>query len=325
MWLWTTLAFAAGGGADADTVGEVEALLVEELDRVRDQLFEQPEPPHHVAVTVQDWEEVAIHARDGALSNDTVTKNRTLDVDLRTGTPELDSTHPLRGFSSLSGDDRMPLQVALDEGYALRHALWRELDARYRDAAERIVVIRANQNVLVAEETVANDFEPRPAVVERRPVPPLQLDREAWSDALVKASAALHRSDSVHTAMLSLAGERVVTTLVDSVGTRLVHGRRHVRVSLTATSTADDGDEVSVFRALDVHDPERLPGSDRAADLGGAGHRGARGSRRRPPGSALLGPGASARRGRRCVLSRGAGPPRRGASPEARRRRTHLR
>ncbi|MBX2797106.1 MAG: hypothetical protein KTR31_05545 [Myxococcales bacterium] len=260
MWVWTTLALAGEVTASAnDTAGDVEAVLVEEMARVQAQLAAQPEAPHHVAVTVQDWEEVAIHARDGALSNDTATRNRTLDVDLRTGTPALDSTHPLRGFSSLSGEDRAAVHVALDEGYALRHALWREIDARFRDAAERIVVIRANQNVKVAEEAVADDFEPRPPVVDRQDVPALDIDRPAWSDALQRTSRALQEADAVHTGQVSLTGERVVTTLVDSAGTRLVHGRRHARLSLTVASTAADGDQVSVFRALDVHDPARLP------------------------------------------------------------------
>ncbi|HHO51257.1 MAG TPA: hypothetical protein ENK18_10385, partial [Deltaproteobacteria bacterium] len=57
----------------------------------------------------------------------------------------------------------------------------------------------------------------------------------------------------------TLVADRTVTTFVDTEGSRLVHGRRHARLSLAISSTADDGDRVQVFRAVDVHDPERLP------------------------------------------------------------------
>ena len=237
----------------------LETLLAEELDRARGTLADQPEPPHYIAITVEDWDEFGIHARDGALSGRVGNHTRYLDVDLRTGTPELDSTHPLRGFSSLEGDDRQPLLVPIDEGYALRHALWRELDARYREAAERIVMIRANRNVKVEEERAAPDFEPRDPVVDRRPVPPLDLDVDAWIERLVEASVRLHADPAAHRTGVSLTTSRVETTLVDSVGSRLHHGRRNARLSLVIHATAEDGDEVQVFRSQDVHDPARLP------------------------------------------------------------------
>jgi TldD protein len=234
-------------------------VLTEELQRAMSTLSEAPEPPHYVSLSSEDWEQLSIAARDGTLSQSTEQRSRFLDVEVRTGTAELDSTHPLRGFSALAEIERETLQVPLDNGYALRHAIWRALDEQYRLAAERIVVLRANLSVKVAEEDPAPDFEPREKVVERREVPPLELEVPSWEQRLVALSERIAADRAVVQGAVTLHADRVVDTFVDSEGTRLVHGRRHARVSIVVTSVADDGDDVQVFDAVDVHDLERLP------------------------------------------------------------------
>jgi len=257
--MWWVLGMIALGAAPSST----EVLLAEELDRATEALEDAEEPPHYIALTASDWHEVTLRARDGTLAYEAEERSRYLDVDLRVGTPELDTTHPLRGFSSLDGDDRNALQVPLDDGPAMRHAVWRELDGRYRDAAERIVVLRANQRVKVEEEDPAPDFQPMTqGHVDRQEVPTLDVSAAGWSGALVAASERLEASADVVSATVALQGSRVVYTMVDTEGARLQHGRRHARLSITVQGVADDGDEVTVFRARDVHDPDRLPSAD---------------------------------------------------------------
>jgi predicted Zn-dependent protease len=255
--VWLVLNGLAGAAA-ADP-SPLETLLAEELDRSMTALVDAREPPYYVALTVEDWEQVRLSARDGTLAARSDDRARYLDVDLRTGSAELDSTHPLRGFSALAPADRGPVQAPLSDGPALRHALWREIDARYREAAETIVVLRANRSVKVEEEDTAPDFEPRTAVVDRRDVPEVVLDVDGWAEALVHISQRFDDLPYVHRAAATLEVTRAVETMVDTEGTRLVHGRRHGRVSLLLSGTAPDGDELSVFRSRDVHDLERLP------------------------------------------------------------------
>ncbi|MEQ1568474.1 MAG: TldD/PmbA family protein [Myxococcota bacterium] len=252
-WLVASVAFAQS---------PLEIVLTTELDRAAAALATRDEPPHYVSLELEDWEQITVSARDGTLGTSNERRVRFLDVDLRTGTPELDSTHPLRGFSVLADKDRDAVQVPLTDGYALRHAVNRELDANYRQAAERIVVLRANRDVKVEEEDPAPDFEPRPPVVDRSEPGALVVDRAQWEQWLVELSNRIERAPEVHQGVVSLQADRVVETFVDTEGTRLVHGRRHARLSVMLSSVALDGDEVNVFDAIDVHDPASLP--DRA-------------------------------------------------------------
>jgi TldD protein len=241
---------------------DVPAVLQGELTAALTALKAEADPPYYVALAVDDHEEINIGALDGALSGQTSTHLRYLDVDVRTGTPELDSTHLLRGFSSLDDDDRDTLLVPYGgpgEESALRFAVSREIDARYRQARESIELVRGEELVRVEEEDPAPDFEVRPPVVASQEVAPIAVDEEAWSQLLVELSGRLITDPHTGKGRAWLEVYRDVYTLVDSDGTRLVHGLVRARVGLVAETVADDGDEVNVFEAFDVHDPASLP------------------------------------------------------------------
>lgn len=239
------------------------AILAEELERVSSVLAEQEVTPHYISLVVEDFHVVELRARSGTISTDGDDRARFLDVDLRVGTPELDSTHQLRGLSAWDDDNRRRVRVpftgsGVDD--ALRSAVWREVDGRYRDARERIVLIEAERAVRVAEENPADDFTPATPVVDAVQVPELAIDDDAWRELLVDLSARIDASPDVHRSGVRLSAERSVWHFVDSEGSRITHGRVHARLSMQAGTVAEDGDEVQVFRALDVHDASSLPG-----------------------------------------------------------------
>lgn len=246
------------------TPGTVEQVLVNELDRAMGVLSEQPEAPHYVALAVTDLESWQVSGRDGTLARQDHDETRILDVDLRVGSPALDSTRALRGFSSLEGSSRTRIRLPHepDSDGALRHAIWREVDQQYRGAAERIVMIRAERTVKVEEEIQADDFEPREGLVDRRPPPQIEVDLDAWAPVVVRLSELLDQSDVVFDGNVTLTVNRQDQTFVDTEGARLRHGRSHARISVQGETVAEDGDVVGVYRAWDVHDPATLPTED---------------------------------------------------------------
>ena len=240
---------------------QLDEIVASELERAMAVLAEQDEPPHYIAVAVTDERNSSVSATAGTIRHSDDDRSRYLDVDVRVGTPELDNTHPLRGASSWRARDRSRVRFPLEDvpEHALRHAVWREVDARYRDAVEAVVMVRANQTVKVEEEDPAPDFEPRDAVQDRIPVEEFVFERSAWEPVLVALSEGLDASPRIHDSSASIRAVRQLTTFVDTEGTRLSHGTTWIRVSLSASATAEDGDEVSTDRHMDVHLPDRLP------------------------------------------------------------------
>lgn len=249
--LLVMVASALGGGA--------QDIMEEELGLALSLLQGSDEKPHYVSIALTEQREVRLLGELGSLSRDIQQRSRTLDVDLRVGSPDLDSSHPLRGFSALDGDSRRVLQVPFEDGFALRHAVRGELDRAYREAAERIVLVRGNRDVKVAEEDTSPDFEPREAVVAHQPVDELSLALPEWREIIQDLSAQLTVHPQVNSSTVGLTGSRLHTTFVDSEGTRLEHGRLRFRVGIQAKAVADDGDLVHVVRTEDVHQADRLP------------------------------------------------------------------
>jgi len=233
--------------------------LATQLERAQGVFAEQSEAPHYIALAITEEHSLTLSANAGTIELRDEDTSRWLDVDLRVGSPALDSTHPLRGFSAMQGESRQRVRLPLDDGYALDHALSRELDARYREAAEHMVVLRTNQQVLVEEESSADDFEPRPPVTDSIEIHTPEVDIALWEDRLRAASARADRSPDVHTDQVRLSVITQRRHFLDTEGTSLVDGRTHARLLLDLSTTAEDGDEVRVFDAFDVHDPAQLP------------------------------------------------------------------
>ncbi len=250
--------------AQAAEPSSLEAALDAELGRAMAVFEQRGEPPYYVAVAVEERETTRIAATAGTILDSDSQRIAHLDVELRVGSPELDSTHPLRGMSSLRDDARRSLNLPLDQDqdYALRHAVWKELDARWRDAVERIVVVQSNQTVKVEEEIVAPDFELREPTVDRQEVIFEGVDLAAWEQTLARVSGRLDASPLVHRSRAVLQVENLRETFVDTEGSRIVHGGAWVRVGVSVGATATDGDELSIDRILSYRSVDKLPAED---------------------------------------------------------------
>ncbi|TVQ94386.1 MAG: hypothetical protein EA397_01575 [Deltaproteobacteria bacterium] len=250
LWLFT-----------AALASPVEEILIAERDRAIQTFSKEDEQVHYLAIALHETHKLELSAVDGTLARVHEQPQRILDVDLRVGTPELDSTRPLRGLSAYEGSQKKALRLSVDgeDPDALRVALWRAIDSQYRGALQRMVMIRAEHTVKIEEEVEADDFEPREGLVDTRLPVDITFDPEAWEEILVDLSEQVDASPWVFGQGVRLTVDRSVQTFIDTEGAKLRHGRTHARLSLNLRTVAEDGDEVSVFRAFDVHDPARLP------------------------------------------------------------------
>lgn len=253
--LWASLALAGDPLLD---------VLQGELTRSQQAMEGQDDAPYYTALQVEERDTIDVLATSGALVGSEADRVRWLDVDLRVGTPELDSTHPLRGMSGWRDEGRERTDLPLDDDpHAISHAIWRVLDRTWRDHAERIQVVQSTQRVKVEEEDPAPDFEVREAVVAEDSLPDLSgVDQAAWEDLLTRVSERLDASPVVQRNQAMLRALVLRKRFVDTEGTRLTHGVRNLRVALTVSAVGPDGDGVDVYRYRDMHDPQRLPDED---------------------------------------------------------------
>ena len=109
-------------------------------------LAEQAEPAHWIGVGAVTTDSLSISAANGATTEPSWRKSRVADIDLRVGTPTLDSTHKIRDAGWFESDDKVAFNLPLDDRdeLAIRRAVWRAADDAYRSARKRLLKVRNN-------------------------------------------------------------------------------------------------------------------------------------------------------------------------------------
>jgi predicted Zn-dependent protease len=260
---------SGGGGSKPPGL----AVLQEELQRgMHDLSAKGKPPPYFIGYEVHDRNETTVMASYGALVQSTARRTRILDADVRVGDYKLDSTHAIRSsdfdFSSEIAGHPVPLPLSDDET-ALRTIAWSETDRRYEEAAERLVKIRTQRTLKVAEDDPSDDFSREKPITYFGPVARLNVDVPVWEARLRRLSGRFRGQAEILDSDASLQATSLTEWLLNSEGTAIQSGRNYVRVFIEADARADDGMELERFESFDAETLEGLGGEaamDAAAD-----------------------------------------------------------
>ncbi len=249
------------------------AALQEELQRGMHELSSKGKPaPYFIGYEVHDRQETNVMSSYGALVASTSRRTRILDVDVRVGDYKLDSTHAIRSsdfdFSSEISGHPVPLPLT-DDPMALRAVAWSETDRRYEQAAERLVKIRTQRTLKVAEEDPSDDFSREKPVTYFGAPATLTVDVPAWEQKLRRLSSRFRGQAEILDSDVSLQTSTANRWLLNSEGTAVQTGRNYVRVMIEADARADDGMELERFESFDAEAVEGLASEaamEKAAD-----------------------------------------------------------
>lgn len=262
----------SGPGADGKKDGKKDgkehgkksagmAALEEELARAMKSLGALNPRAYFLGYEVHDRDTAIIVARNGAILAADDGKSRVMDIDLRVGDYDLDSTHPMRarGFEmpSFRGTVSLPLT---DDPWAMRAIAWRETDRRYKAAAERFVQIKSRKQVDVEQEDKSGDFTREKAVTFHEAPATMSVDRGAWEKRLRALSGRFREVSEILESTIVLQAGTHNRWLVSSEGTRIQTGQAGHRLSISAQTRADDGMDLALHRSFDARELARLPG-----------------------------------------------------------------
>jgi len=233
-------------------------ILGEELERNFTVLKQTADPaPYFLSYEVTETESEVISGASGTLSNVGHSRRRQLDVTLRVGTPKLDNYHVLGGkrASFTAG-----VLIALDNSPdAIRRVAWMETDRVYRAAARRLIEIKSDAQVKVADEDQSNDFSAEePSIREDLP-PQLKIPGEEWRNRIRSWSGEFQKYPGVLSSSVVLMAERETKYLVGTDGARLSYGRTFSRIGIGARGKASDGMDLSAYETFEGNELDRLP------------------------------------------------------------------
>ncbi len=216
-------------------------------------------PPYYISYEVYDRNETIISASYGALVQSSSRRTRLLDTDVRVGSYQLDSTHPLRSdaldFAEDFGSGRAVALPFADDTGVMRAVAWLDTARKYKSAAEAFVKVRTQRTLKTAEEDTSDDFSRERPVTFIGPVGSVGfagLDQERWEERMRVLSARFRGHPHVHDSQTTLQVSTVNRWIVSSEGALVQDGRDYIRVFLQADTRADDGMDLERFEGFDA-------------------------------------------------------------------------
>jgi predicted Zn-dependent protease len=235
--------------------------MSQELGRNFTVLKQKADPaPYFLSYEITDQDYSSISGSLGAVGDVAAGKSRVLDVSVRVGSPQLDNYHRVRGAGGqVTSGATITYEDKID---SIKRRLWLETDRAYRTAAERLIRIKTNTQVRVAEADGSADFssEQASSFVERPPQ--IKFDEAAWRERIRKLSARFQNYPAVLTSQVTVSAQTDTRYLVDTEGSRIAHGRGYARIMITASAKASDGTNVSAFETFEAVEPSGLPKDD---------------------------------------------------------------
>jgi TldD protein len=143
----------------------------------------QPAPAHFIGYQIHERRSVVMDAADGVLLADEDETQRALDVEVRVGSQQIDSRHPLRDprVAALTSLTRLGSIPFGEDEKAIRHHLWLETDRRYREGLLLLNIVLTERQVSVRDEKKKSaDFSSSHPQVFFQKKATLEYDHELW-------------------------------------------------------------------------------------------------------------------------------------------------
>jgi predicted Zn-dependent protease len=222
------------------------AAMQDEMRRSMAELRMKGEPaPYYIEYEVDDLASMRAVARLGGIVDDLADHSRTLQVGVRVGEYDFDSS---RFITQDRGAGVVPslsdLTVPLDENYdAIRRQIWLATDAAYKRAVSVFAKKKATFQNRATSEALA-DFSKEKPVETVQPVRPTAAAGREWVDRVKQLSAVFTAVEGLDASEVLLSETHGTMYYLNSEGFKSVTpvGSAYLRVS--ADAQADDGSTV---------------------------------------------------------------------------------
>ena len=234
-------------------------ILNEEMKRNFDALKQKADPPpYFISYEVTDQESESMTATLGALASRQHNTARVLDVGVRVGSHEFDSSRRLNG-DGLARTTASTLLPFDGEPNGIRQRIWIETDHSYRAAAQRYNRIKSTQQVRAQATGESGDFSVEQPQQFAGPAAALKFNADEWANHLRKVSAGFATYTQILSSTIALTAEKTTKYLVTTEGSSVTQSSRMFRVMLVARAKAFDGMDLGVTESWDAEDPAKLP------------------------------------------------------------------
>ena len=235
--------------------------LQAELKRSMRVLGEQPVPPYFLAYEAIQYDRESANGAFGTLVSARRNRDRYLDVDLRVGGYALDNTRAIRSDNrSIRRDfSRLPIEDDVD---AIRAEIWLETDEHYKNALERLTKVKADVHVKVEAEDKSADFSRERPVKHIGDLAESAVNLTDWQAKVRHYTAPFAEHGEIYRADARFSATTESRWLVNSEGTRVRTSETRYRLSIDASTKAEDGMSLPLHESFIAFSEAGLPSDE---------------------------------------------------------------
>jgi len=216
---------------------------------------QQPKP-YFLSYSVDDATSVSIAAEYGAITNSNQGHVRSVDVQVRLGSPAEDNTHGDHRNSALT---TLPLPLT-DDRDAIARSLWYATNRGYARALDGYLKVKTEQQVRAKEEDSSADFSVEQPQTDLLPSPPaLVVDRAAWEQRLREISKLFAQFPDVFADQVEFQASNETDYFVSSEGARVATPSHVARLVIMARTRAADGMDLFRVETFEAESAAHLP------------------------------------------------------------------
>jgi len=244
---------------------ELLDVMQTELQRMYAGLDSASEAPlYFLQYSVSERSAYSVSSIDGGMRDPRTSHSRSLDVDVRVGSDQLDNTHEIRGGNWRDNyfprrDVSFPIE---NDPAAMRASLWQETEFQYREAQERLTKVITNRKVKVEEEDLSADFSPATPQVDVQVFTTTPFDTLRWVGIIRRLGDYFAGIPSIIGSGASLNVSDQTDNLVNSEGSRIRQFRRYIVLGLSVRGMAADGMSLERSENFAVSSIEELPSEE---------------------------------------------------------------
>ncbi|HET6581803.1 MAG TPA: metallopeptidase TldD-related protein [Nannocystaceae bacterium] len=249
----------ADKGEPAPVLDILERELVTNLAQLSVEALEAK--AYFLAYDLVSTDQLWIAAEDGAMIRDELDNDRSIDVDVRVGSRELDNSHSRDGDYGPGNGLGSGLPVSLDdEDLSLAQSLWLDTEEQYHAAVSSLREVES-------DEQLRSEAKKNPDFSVEKPTTLVQPEVELDFASVAATLRPLVREASVRLAadprVLGSGVDMTATVenhyFVNSEGSRVQSGRVRLRVVMDVRTQAEDGMRLELTETFEAHTPDQLP------------------------------------------------------------------
>ena len=227
---------------------KIISIMNKELSRSTNKLkAENFESSYFISYLMRDIEDFSVSGKYGAINSNFADRKRNLDIDIRVGNYDFDSSNPATEDAIWDPDSNHYeiynyLEAPLDNNEdALRNALWLLSDFQYKEALSMYLKKKGKKIFEVDKKILISDFSKEKAYVFFDKEENFLIPKDEWADIVRKESQEFKKYREIYDSEISIEAKKISKYFINSEGSEIFTQEPFISLGISAKTRAEDG------------------------------------------------------------------------------------